>query len=92
MPVDAEALEQPARTLGEDLAAGYVLSVFRNGEAADVARSVLLVRRPGVGDIEEALVGRKGEAVRPSIPNSFDVRFLAPWDASAIFGGVRGES
>ena len=46
VPVETEAVEQPARAFGEDLAAGYVLSVFRNGEAADVARSVLLCVAP----------------------------------------------
>ena len=50
---------------GEDLAALQRLAVRADGEAADVARAVLDVGGAGIGDVEQLLVGREGEAVRP---------------------------
>ena len=65
LPVDAEAVEEAGGRFGEDLAALQALAVGGDGEAADVARAVLDVGGAGVGDVEEFLVGREGEAVRP---------------------------
>ncbi len=61
--IDAKPVEQARRRLGEDLAARQPAARV-DPEPANVARTVLLVRRAGVGDIEIFLVGRKGDAVR----------------------------
>ena len=63
--VDAEAVEQTRRAFREHLAAGKRRAVGADLETADVARPVHLMRDAGVGDIEQALVRREGEAVRP---------------------------
>src|SRR4029077_15488140 len=43
----------------------HALAVCADAVAANGARRILLVRRAGVGDIEQLLVRREGDAVRP---------------------------
>src|SRR3954451_2567720 len=61
--VEPETVEDGIGAVGEDLAARQ-LAVVRDPEDADVLRPVLHMRDAGVGDVEQPLVRREGEAVR----------------------------
>src|SRR5258707_672936 len=61
--IHAETIERAGSAVRENFAAGNFRAC--DGELPDVLRAVLLVARAGVGDIEEFLVGRKTDAVRP---------------------------
>jgi hypothetical protein len=64
IPIDAKTVEQACGRLREDLAARQFGPVRIDLKTANVARTVLLVGRAGVGDIEVFLVRREGDAVR----------------------------
>ena len=61
--VDAEAVEQAGCGFGEQSGRAERAAVGADFGDADVARAVLDVGRAGVGDVEQLLVGREGEAV-----------------------------
>src|SRR3546814_8214829 len=46
-----------------DLLAARQFTVLADLEGADVARPLVVVRGAGVGDVEQLLVGREGEAI-----------------------------
>src|SRR5882757_5058642 len=59
IPIDAKTVEQARGRLRENLAARQLGSAGVDREAANVARTVLLVRRAGVGDIGYFSSGEK---------------------------------
>src|SRR5262245_10869153 len=62
--IDAKAIKDAGRTDGKHLAAGKRPAVATDVEAADMARSVLLVARTCVGNVKALLVGREGDPIR----------------------------
>ena len=64
LDIEPEAVEQPGRAGGEDPRTRQPRAVGGNRAGADMARPMgRIVAGAGVGDVEDALIGREGEPV-----------------------------